>query len=137
MESADIRSLMREYQRDQAMKEAALYVLGSSNRDLDVQQKRLSILEQKQRLGMPISDDDYEEATNEGKSFYSRVAPSAGKYGLQAIPNPKFMEPHKAGKFFKVAHGVQGELPSMLHGIPLGAAKHGKPSILGKFFSLF
>lgn len=62
-----------------------------SNKMLD-EERALSILEKKRRLGLPETSEDYERATNEGKSFYSMLAPSLGKRGLQAIPGPKFLE---------------------------------------------
>lgn len=131
----DIDKLIYEYKKMKAIEAAEGFLMNRTGRNLDETEKRLSIIERKRRLGLPVSDDDYEEATNEGKSFYSRVAPSAGKYGLQAIPNPKFLDPGGHGAFFKVAHQAERKLPSMLFGLPIGAAKHGKPiSGIGKFF---
>jgi hypothetical protein len=133
----DIDKLIHEYRKEQAMKEVARYLMSREDNTLDRTEKRLSIIEHKRRLGLPVSDDDYEEATNEGKSFFSRIAPSAGKEGLQAIPRPGFMTGKSNGAIFKFAESPRATIPSMLFGTPLGAAKHGKPTGIGKFFGLF
>ena len=134
----DIDRLIHEYRKEQAMKGIAQYIMSRGDEDLDRTEKRLSIIEHKRRLGLPVSDDDYEEANNEGKSFFSRIAPSAGKEGLQAIPSPNFLKGKHEGPFFKFAESPRASLPSMLFGKSLGAAKHGygKSSVLSRLFSL-
>lgn len=64
------------------------YLQNRKANELAEEERALSILEKKRRLGLPETSEDYERATNEGKSFYSMIAPSLGKRGLQAIPGP-------------------------------------------------
>jgi len=135
---SDIDKLIDVYKKERMMSAASDYVMNRGSRNLDEEEKRLAIMEHKARLGLPMSDDDYEQATNNGESFFSRIMPSAGKQALQAIPRPGFMDGKSDGAFFKIAHKAENTLPSMLFGKSLGAAKHGygKSSVLSRLFSL-
>ena len=83
---------------------------------LDEEDKKLSILTKKKMLGLPIDSEDYEDATNTGESFYSQVAPSLAKHGIQAIPGPSFMSGAKhppVEPIYQVASFVEDLLPSV------------------------
>lgn len=133
----DTDKLIDVYKKERLMSTVSDYLMNRTNRNLDEEEKRLSIMEHKMRLGLPMSDDDYEEATNEGKSFFSRIAPSGAKSAMQAIPRPGFLDGKSSNSFFKIARPAEVGIESMLFGLPmdsLGAAKNGKlKSILDLF----
>lgn len=61
----------------------------SEDEKLNREEKRLSIAEHKRALGLPYSDDDYENATNNGLSFTQKGAVAAfGKHLSDRIPAP-------------------------------------------------
>ncbi len=65
----------------------------SSSEKLDEADKRLSIRLKKKALGLPMSDDDYEVATNEGLSFTQKGAVAAfGKHIAPYAPSPDFLK---------------------------------------------
>jgi hypothetical protein len=76
---------------------------GGNTRDrLDETEKRLSIRLKKKQLGLPMDDDDYELATNEGLSFTQKGAVAAfGKRAAESIPRPDFLKP-------PTGHGLMG-----------------------------
>jgi hypothetical protein len=65
----------------------------SSQATLDEVDKRLSIRLKKRALGLPMSDDDYETATNDGLSFKTTGATAAfGRHLSQYVPAPDFLK---------------------------------------------
>jgi hypothetical protein len=67
------------------------------NQELDIRLKR-------KQLGLPMDDEDYEDATNDDFPMrtFSRGA-LAAKHATQMIPEPAFL---KQPAFFKYAHAV-------------------------------
>lgn len=82
----------------------------------DEEEQNLNISLKRKMLGLPIDSGDYEDATNEGRSFYSKVAPSLAKHGIQAIPGPSLLSGVKHPPIepvYKVATFVDSLLPSV------------------------
>jgi hypothetical protein len=90
--SEALKDAMLNYQKlkmlDIASDRGLQYLQNRNSNKMLEEERALSILEKKRRLGLPETSEDYERATNEGKSFYSMIAPSLGKRGIQAIPGP-------------------------------------------------
>ncbi len=55
--------------------------------DLDLQDRRLSVMQRRRALGLPMDSDDLEEANNTGSSFLTRMRDLAGFRTVQAIPD--------------------------------------------------
>lgn len=89
-------TLVRKYWKYKALDEmsnkALDMVYTSPKEKMDSEQEKLDILLKRKQLGMPISDKDYEQATNNGQSFISHSLPLFGRKTAQAIPDPSFMK---------------------------------------------
>lgn len=113
----DSDTLNQAFDRYERMK--MLEKLGSVAEDryfrnpLDEEEQKLSILQKKKSLGLPMDSSDYEDATNNDKSFFSTIAPSLKKRGIQAIPGPSPFDGVKHDPVFKVATFVDRLLPSV------------------------
>jgi hypothetical protein len=87
--------LLRKYFQYNAANEAldfgAKYLMPDEDAELNRESRRLEVIQRKRALGMPVSTDDYERATNEDVPFHSRSLPIFGGHALQAIPEPGFM----------------------------------------------
>ena len=100
------------------------FVTNRSKNKLDEKEKLLSIMQKQRELGLPMDSDDYEDATNNGKSFYSQIMNSTGKRVLQAIPGPRALD-HTPRPFFRIAEAVTDELPSVINKTKSGG-KYGR-----------
>lgn len=147
MENSDIGSAMRDamynYQRlkmmDIVSDRALQFAQNRSRNKMDEELAALSIIEKKRALGLPETSSDYERAVNDDKNFYSMLAPSLGKRGIQAIPGPTLL-PRKAMPAVKTADSVAitaGDLLPFLKAIQnFGGSTHGRVGRLARAFSL-
>lgn len=86
-------AFFRRYAQYQIGSRLADSVIPSSRDRLDEADKRLSIRLKKRALGLPMSDDDYETATNDGLSFTQKGAVAAfGKHIAPYAPSPDFLK---------------------------------------------
>lgn len=86
-------AFLRRYAQYQIGSRVADSVLPDSRSKLDEVDKRLSIRLKKKALGLPMSDDDYEHATNDGLSFTQKGAVAAfGKHVAPYAPAPDFLK---------------------------------------------
>lgn len=129
------------YERMQMMNKIGNFVQSRFLADpLDSEDRHLSIALKKRALGLPIDSDDYEDATNNEKSFYSQIMPSGVKHGMQSIPGPGFLSGNKSQPiepFYKVANAGDELLPSMLKTSTKGATNAGTISRLGSLLLKF
>ena len=147
MENSDIGAALRDamynYQKLKMMDIASdrgLQYLQNRNRNkMDEELAALSIIEKKRALGLPETSDDYERAVNDDKNFYSMLAPSIGKRGLQAIPGPTLLG-RKIQPAVKAADSVAitaGDLLPFLKAFQnFGGSTHGRVGRLARAFSL-
>lgn len=97
--------------------------LTKNRRALEDKERMLNIMAKQRSLGIPMETEDYEQAVNEDKPFYSQLMRSGSKRALQAIPSPSFLTGEKHTPFFKIAESVASELPSFKK-IPSKGAKY-------------
>jgi len=65
----------------------------SEEEDLATQERLLSIAMKKRALGLPMTSDAYELASNEQIPFTTRMTGLAGRELIQKIPDPSLLEP--------------------------------------------
>lgn len=135
MDNSEIGSVLHEamqnYQRmkllDLASDRGLQFLQGRKASKLEEEERALSILEKKRHLGLPETSEDYERATNEGKSFYSMLAPSLGRRGIQAIPGPDPLNrvPHVTPKTAESIAISASDLLPFLKAIPNFGGRYG------------
>lgn len=63
--------------------------LQRQNAELDIKMKRRA-------LGLPMSDEDYEDATNENRPFHTAgVVAAFGRHASPYVPEPGFLQPSR------------------------------------------
>ena len=126
MDNSDLLdAALKKYQQTELLKGLEQAFEHRYMRDpLEIEERKLSILTKKRQLGLPVSDSDYEDATNENESFYSHIMPGLRRRAFQAIPEPNFLGAKKppVAPLFNI--GKPAEDLVMLGGIPLGSAKN-------------
>lgn len=60
--------------------------------DLDLQDRRLSVMMRRRALGLPMDSDDLEAANNSDTPFMTQMTTLAGNRALQAIPSPGLLQ---------------------------------------------
>lgn len=134
---AGMESLLKQYMKYKLMGDVGEGVLkkvtgigGDLDQGLKHTELQLAIMEKKRRLGLPVSGDDYQDASNNDQSFYSRMKPTLAAHALQAIPGPSTMQHVPQIPFFKVAHAIEDAIPLSAK---QGGSFYGKLARAGSF----
>lgn len=93
---SDIENAVGMYVRGQALHGAGSMLreryLPSEEEQLRKKKLKLEIANQKRALGLPTSDEDYEDAVNNDKSFVQRALPAFGRETARRIPSPGLLQ---------------------------------------------
>jgi hypothetical protein len=97
------------YTRHKAFDFLADELYESEDEKLEREDQRLSIGLKRRQLGLPWTDDQLENATNDDSPFWTRSRNLAGLRTLQAIPSPSLLDgPHATLPWSKPAQAIQG-----------------------------
>lgn len=134
-----IRGFYRTKALESAGDSALDWLIDTDDEKLDRENKRLRNAQMRRSLGLPMSDDDYELATNEGLSFRQKGAVAAfGKHVAKTVPEPGFLTPPAArglleSSFPKTTKLADAGSYLLSNSMRAAGGKYGG-GILGRFF---